>query len=280
MTDNTKFQLKTFTANDDEVFHVARTTINSQKDIQVHKHGYGELFWIKEGKGIHLVNGKEVPIKKGTLCMIRPNDSHSFKLDRNQDSLVITNIAFGKDSLKLYQKRYFETNNTCFWTTDELPFSMQLDADQLNKLSVIVDRAISLPRNTLELDNIMIHVFRLVNVIKGEQEHIPHWLAYAIENYNTPDKFKDGIQGFVNLTDKSIDHVNRVLQKHLKQTLTQTVIKARLQYASHQLGFTNASIKSICFDCGFESISYFYRIFKKHIGYTPVEFRNKNQRIF
>jgi AraC family cel operon transcriptional repressor len=193
---------------------------------------------------------------------------------------VVTNIAFYEQCLEFFKERYFPDSESYYWSNEKLPFTAQLDADQLNELSAITDRLISQPRDFLHLDYIMIHIFRLVSSMESEHLHIPHWLAYALDNYNTPDKFKDGTQGFVSLTDRSVDHVNRVLQKHLKQTLTETVIKARLQYASQQLIMTNSSIKSICFNCGFDSISYFYRLFKKYIGQTPVEYRKKNHKVF
>ena len=277
---NHKFLLDTFLNSDKEAFHIARTTISSKNDLQLHRHGFAEVFWIKAGNGIHIINGQEIPIYKGTLCMVRPNDIHTFKIDKSHESLVVTNIAFTENSLLSYEERYFKDEDTCFWTKNELPFGIQLDSDHLNELSAIADRLISLPRNMLELDYIMIHIFRLVHAIEGEQSHIPHWLAYALENYNTPHHFRIGIQGFVELTERSVDHVNRTLQKYLKQTLTETVIKARLLYAGQQLIMTNSSIKSICFDCCFESVSYFYRLFKKHVGCTPVEYRKKNHKVF
>ena len=248
--DKSQFKLDSFLNNQQEAFHVARTTINSRDDLQLHHHGFAEVFWIKEGSGIHVVNNGEYPVKKGHLCMIRPMDKHTFRLDKQKESLVITNIAFYKDSLQSFRERYFADSKQYFWSQAKLPFSIELNSKQLNELSAITDRLIGQPRD-----------FR-------EQSHIPHWLAYALENYNTPEKFANGIQGFVGLTNRSVDHVNRVLQQHLKQTLTETVIKARLQYACQQLVMTNSSIKSICFDCGFESLSYFYRIFSKHVGQT------------
>lgn len=277
---NNRFKLNTFLSDEKEAFHVARTTINSVQALQLHQHGYAEVFWVKEGQGIHIINDDEVPLKKGTLCMIRPDDKHTFRLDKRHESLVITNIAFYTESLSYFKARYFPNSDSYFWTTAKLPYTVQLGVNQLNELSALTDRLISQKRDLLQLDSMMTHIFRLLNTISEDNLHVPHWLAYAIDNYNTPDKFKNGIQGFVELTGRTVDHVNRVLQKNLKQTLTETVIKVRLQYACQQLIMTNSSIKSICYDCGFDSLSYFYRLFKKHVGQTPVQYRKKNHKVF
>lgn len=275
-----RFKLNTFLDHEEEVFHVARTTINSKNDLQLHQHGFCEVFWVKEGSGVHLINNQETPLKTGCLCMIRPEDSHTFKLNKSQESMVITNIAFYKDSLSYFKERYFPKSTNYFWTKEQQPFTIQLDSDQLNELSAITDRLIGQSRNYLHLDYLMIQVFRMICGMENQQNHIPHWLAFALENFNTPEHLKQGASGFSQLANRSVDHINRVLQKHLKQTLTETIIKARLQYANQQLIMTNSSIKSICFDCGFDSISYFYRLFKKYTGQTPVEYRKKNRKIF
>ena len=274
------FKLGAFLNSTAEVFHIARTTIQSQNDLQLHKHGFAEVFWIKEGNGIHLINGQEIPLSKGMLCMIRPNDEHTFKLGKNREGLVVTNIAFFEESLSYFKNRYFSYSDTYFWTENQFPYTVQLDTDQLSELSSLADRLLSQPRDLLHLDFMMIHIFRLVCSIQSNQTHIPHWLALALDKYNTPENFRKGTEGFISLSGRTVDHVNRVIQKHLKQTLTETISKARLQYASRQLIMTNASIKSICFDCGIESVSYFHRLFKNHFGITPNAYRKKNHKVF
>ncbi len=274
------FRLETFLTNENEAFHLARTTITSRNDLVYHRHGYAEVFWIKEGSGIHVINGREVPLPLGTLVMIRPDDAHTFRLSRGQGTLVVTNIAFPCDNLDHFRQRYFEDSASWFWKKGDLPFSIVLDIRQLNELSAMVDRLFSQPRDYLHLDYLMINIFRILTVHAPLNGHLPHWLTFALENYQSPEQFRRGIQGFVTLTGRSPDHVNRTLNRLLKQTLTETVNKARLEYAARQLTLTNAAIKKISGDCGIENIGYFHRIFKKYYGTTPREYRRKNHMIF
>ncbi|MBR8536059.1 helix-turn-helix domain-containing protein [Carboxylicivirga sediminis] len=275
-----RFTLQSFLSDENEAFHIARTTINSLHTLQLHQHNYAEVFWVKEGQGIHLINGEEVPVKKGTLCLIRPDDKHTFRLDKQQEQLVVTNIAFLTDSLDGYKQRYFPNATSYFWATSKLPFSIQLSLEQLNEISALTDRLWTYERNHLHLDFIMIHIFKVLKTISVNSSHVPHWLAFALDNFNSPETLRGGVQAFVALTGRTVAHVNRVLQEHLEQTLTETVIKVRLQYVCQQLIMTNSSIKSICFDCGFESVSYFYRLFKKHYSITPLDYRKRNHKIF
>ena len=212
--------------------------------------------------------------------MIRPSDTHTFRLAKNQKNLVVTNIAFRKENLDYFRNRYFENSDSFFWYTGELPFTFHLTKDQLNELSAIVDRLISQPRDYLHLDYLMINIFRIIISQKFVGDYIPRWLGFALENYNTPEQFKLGVDAFIALTKRSVDHVNRTLNKHLKQTLTETVNKAKLEHAARQLTLTNSAIKKIGCDSGFENVSYFHRIFKKYYGVTPKEYRMKNYKIF
>lgn len=277
----TKLTLPSFLNKPEDNFHIVRRTITSDENLDYHYHDYAEILWIKEGSGIHQVNGERIPVKKGTLCMIRPQDTHTFIADGSSTGLVLTNTAFYLESLNLFKDRYFPDSHTYFWTADKLPYTCQLNIDQLNELSGITDYILSHPRDYMHLDILVLHIFKVLkdyhnNIDSG----IPHWLKFALEQYNTPQQFRTGIPGFVALTDRSTDHVNKVIKEHLNQTLTETVTKIKMNYAAQRLTMTNVPIKTICFNCGFDAIGHFYKVFKKHNGMTPKEFRDINQKIF
>ena len=50
----------------------------------------------------------------------------------------------------------------------------------------------------------------------------------------------------------------------------------RIEYAKKQLTQTNITIIDIASDIGVESLSAFYRFFKKHTGITPKEYRKES----
>lgn len=58
-------------------------------------------------------------------------------------------------------------------------------------------------------------------------------------------------------------------------TCMQDVINSRLTCAGKMLLNTDCSVSSIAEQCGYDSDSYFMRQFKKHIGYTPSEYRRR-----
>ena len=278
MKESEIFDLNSFTKKDDK-FHLARTTINSATDLKLHKHNYAEIFWIKDGKGIHCINGTEVEIVPGYICMIRPNDNHTFKPLSSTKGITITNFAFEASDLDWLKQRYFDNVNSFFWLDEKLPYNTILNKTRLNELSSISDWIMAHSKDNLHLDSLLIFIFRMLTEHE-EDKSLPHWLSYSLENFSTPEYFTKGTKGFLELSGKSLDHVNRILKQHLNQTLTETINKARMSYAANQLVMTNATIKWICDNCGFNNISHFDKLFKKHYGIAPSEYRKLNHKIF
>ena len=66
---------------------------------------------------------------------------------------------------------------------------------------------------------------------------------------------------------------SRFFKLHTGRNLTDYIIDIRLGYATRMLVDTSRSISEISFNCGFNNLSNFNRIFKKKKGCSPSEFR-------
>ncbi len=276
-----RISLPSFLLEPNDVFHIVRRTITSQENLDYHDHDYAEIFWIKEGTGIHYVNNEKHNIGKGTLCLMRPSDTHTFVSTGNNTGLVVTNIAFYLESLNLFKDRYFPDSNELFWTDSKLPYTVLLNTDQLHELETLTDYILSKKHDFFHLDIMILQIFRiLTESFSDKAQGIPHWLSLALKQYNSPQVFRDGVPGFVALTNRTTDHVNKVIKQCLNQTLTETVTKIKINYAAQRLTMTNVPIKIICFNCGFNSIGHFYKIFKKYNGMTPNDYRAINHKVF
>lgn len=56
--------------------------------------------------------------------------------------------------------------------------------------------------------------------------------------------------------------------------ITKYITRRRMEYAAEMLRQTSSSLETIAELCGFNSFSYFMRVFKTHYGVTPSQFRN------
>ncbi|MCI8713387.1 MAG: helix-turn-helix transcriptional regulator [Ruminococcus sp.] len=55
----------------------------------------------------------------------------------------------------------------------------------------------------------------------------------------------------------------------------QYLIAYRVEWSKEMLEDTTKSVMEICFECGFENVSYFIRRFKQVTGMTPGEWRRE-----
>jgi len=97
-------------------------------------------------------------------------------------------------------------------------------------------------------------------------------VIYYIDHHYTQ---KHSLQG---LADKFFISPYYLEHKFKEQTgfaINQYLINLRMGEAEKMLIFENKSIGEIARHCGYSNLQYFYAVFKKFAGCTPVEFRNK-----
>jgi AraC family cel operon transcriptional repressor len=78
------------------------------------------------------------------------------------------------------------------------------------------------------------------------------------------------------LCGRSAAHISRSFRNALGETPSQYIRRLRVERAAVRLAGSNEEISKICFDLGFGSLSYFYRVFHQQKGMPPRAFRRRN----
>jgi len=264
-----------------DVMHLARVSIYSRKDISLHRHDFAEIFWVESGSGTHLINNEEMRLEPGHLVMIRPDDRHTFTSTRRGRGLTIMNLAFSFDTVKHFRKRYFSHLDSYFWMGDLLPYMISLSPSLIRQLSRRAEESFQFRDSVIHLDSLLLFIFRSIADGKDLQadSQMPVWLRDAIQDFSTPELFRQGYAGFVDSCKKNIHHINRTVRKVLNKSLSDLLTELRMEFAARQLVITHAPIKTISSDCGFNSLAHFYKTFKKIYQATPSDYRKINQNV-
>lgn len=106
-------------------------------------------------------------------------------------------------------------------------------------------------------------------VIK-EQERMHVIYKHVEAHFQKPIKISE-IASIVNLSEAAFC---RYFKKATKLTYTDFVNQYRINHAKKLL-MQNANVTEACYDTGFESLSYFNKIFKKITGENPSAFRKR-----
>lgn len=248
-----------------------------------HCHEFFEIFVTVSGTVTHLVNDVVQKLPEGSMVFIRPDDRHGFLYDtpESKDTVYI-NLAFSHETARLL----FE------YLTDSFPSKELLKSDMpptilLNKLQKerimsqvnLLNRVNWQNRDALKLRmrTFLADIFAefFFNAPKNDEKDVPLWLSRLLSEMESPENFTEGIEKMISLSKKSREHLSRSMKKYCGITAAEYINELRISYASNLLIYTNSPILEVCFSCGFQSQSYFYKIFKNKYRLSPKEFREK-----
>jgi YesN/AraC family two-component response regulator len=77
------------------------------------------------------------------------------------------------------------------------------------------------------------------------------------------------------LCNVSSGYLSALFKKETGKTLTDFVNDKRVSFAKHLLKTTNLQVQTIAQHCGILDFHYFCRMFKKSVGLTPTQYREK-----
>lgn len=97
-------------------------------------------------------------------------------------------------------------------------------------------------------------------------------LGYIYQNYNKKIKLTD-ISKSLNLTPQ---YLCKFFKEMTDTSIVEYINHYRIETACSLLKISTLSITDIALECGFDNISYFNRVLKKQLNFTPTEFRLKS----
>ena len=102
------------------------------------------------------------------------------------------------------------------------------------------------------------------------------WLSEALDKFDKETYYIKGIEGLIEVCGyRSIEHISREMKKSLNKTPSQIVNEKRLAYASIRLENSLDKIIDIAYEVGYNSLSYFNRLFKNKYGISPMQYRKR-----
>lgn len=258
----------------ESLFHIDHLARWIRPFMPAHSHDYAEILFVEKGRGVHEVNGELQPITRGDLILIRPFiDTHCIR--DSDPNLSILHVAVRASSVRFLETRYFDANSRFWGGAGKSPMILALSNHQQGWIEEATRRLSASPQSRLEIDRFLLE---LVEALRGAppsmgRQQLTDWLQKACEMIEDPQYFAQGAKGFTLLANRSKEHVSRELKKCLGKTPTQIVNQARMRYAADKLGHSSVSIIEIAMDCGFNSLSHFYKVFRAAYGIPPRKYR-------
>jgi AraC-like DNA-binding protein len=111
--------------------------------------------------------------------------------------------------------------------------------------------------------------------IEDDSRRILKVKNYINENYMYEVKLKT----LADLANMSESAFSRFFKLHTGRTMSDYIIDIRMGFATRMLIETQDSISTISFNCGYNNLSNFNRIFRRKKGCSPSEFRDSYHKI-
>lgn len=258
---------------------------------EYHTHDFFEINYVYSGSCINLVEDENIIMKKGDMIIIHPEIFHTLYADND---CKVYNFLIEKDWLYEKVSCIKPTNSQLFsflersphedyykylmcpYTSGSYSNSPVFAADKLIKLSFTQDS----PWKYLLQEAAMIEYlcilgqennsYRLSDGRGAGSYKMINFLIYMSEKYDTVTLDELSQKFFYSKT-----HICRLFLQSTGKTFNQTLIDMKLNRACYFLENTELTVDEISRKVGYGSVEHFQRLFKRKLGMTPGEFRNK-----
>lgn len=260
------------------------TRVKSDFDFPLHYHEELELNFIHNAKGARRVVGDHIgEIDDIELVLVGSNLPHVWQTHKTKSRKITeVTIQFHKD---LFDEKFLRRNQLSFIRTmlersakgilfskttaqQLMPRLLLLGQKQgfdsvLELISILHDLSVSRNMHTLS-DSTFSNAELSYN-----SRRIDTALEFMNQNFHRNITLSE-VSKLVNMTDVSF---SRFFKSKTGINFIDSLLELRLGQASRLLIDTTDSISEVAYDCGFNNISNFNRLFKKKKGCTPKEFR-------
>lgn len=255
--------------------------------IPWHWHNELELIYIASGACIYRTSRREYHLQAGDAIYLNPGILHA--LEPTEENTISYANLFERTFLTGTDGSYFDLN---YVTPVLLQKSVEAvpiyhNAEGTEPVLDLIRQTIAVCRDeppffamTLRnvLSEIWKYLYRRVQECKDQKPgqqmevndtRVKQMLLYIVEHYQSKISIPE-LAGIINISEREC---YRLFRQYLGQTPNLFLQRYRIQKAGNLLRNTQMPVAEIASAAGFESISYFSKIFKRLTGVTPSEYR-------
>lgn len=238
-----------------------------------HTHDFYEFFYVLQGKAIHHINGCQMLLSQGTLVLIRPQDIHYYSFFNQHD---METISIGVDCSLVEATCSFMGLAIQRFAQPDLPLQIVCSGGNYwmiaDKLLCLEKKVRGQERRQYFLSLLPELLYQMQFSHQPQAKLIPPWLSRLASEMNERENFIEGLPRMIQLSGVSQEHLNRAFKKYFELTPTAFINMKRVDYGAALLLEGKTSILDICYLCGFNNLSYFYRVFEGIYHCTPRQF--------
>lgn len=117
---------------------------------------------------------------------------------------------------------------------------------------------------------------QLEKVLSSHEEHTKSYISRRVQEIVNSDLAKaTSVKVIADRVYLHPVYLSKIYKAETGESLGDYIIRMRLERASYMLKHTNKKIYEITSELGYQNPQYFSKVFRKHFGLTPNEYRNQ-----
>lgn len=228
---------------------------------------FSKLLFVIDGDASFWIDDKEIKAFNNNIYFI-PSGSSFHSCSRGSRFHYIS-VQFFVDNSK--QNAMFQSSYECSNPNHMLNLFRQMNRewDKRNAASILKIKSI--------LYDILFEIFQeqLTHQNRSEKYYsIRNSINYMEEHFFDSNL---NIEKIAEASGISSVHFRNLFKEIFETSPTKYITEIRLQKAIDLLMFSDLPVYKISETIGYENVNYFNRIFKKHMLFTPIQYRERNK---
>lgn len=259
-------------------FFYYRLSVKWQDQITMHQHDSWEVMCIISGRGTRIIGDTVEPFEKGEVVLIPPSIPHDWKFDSTntkiEHALVSFTHGFLLDCISLFPELRNQMKEIKYPT-----HALRLyNSENIRRILMDMDKESDWQR-LLMLLQLIPEVFSHSSAVcvgspfrlNKDSERMKLIYDFVMRNFHKEITL-DSIASRLNMGRSSFCVF---FKKCCGQSFFDFLTKYRIDMACNLLAHSELDVSEICFSVGFNDVPHFNRIFKRHKGKTPREYRKQ-----
>lgn len=255
----------------------------------IRKNNFFELIYIVDGTGIQIINDNKFQYRKGNLFLVTPQDVHSFEiLTPTKFFFLRFNEYYIKANSQNAESEMILRMEYILQNASHRPGCILKNKIDKPLIASLIENIISEQNNqqiyhqkiieqivntiiTIVARNIALKLPKNIKETTGEM--VLEILHYIQENIYNPKQLKaEKVSEHFNIT---LNYLGKYFKKQTGETLQEYIANYKLRLIEARLLNSDMRINEIADELNYSDESHLNKVFRKHKGMNPSEFRKK-----
>lgn len=277
--------MNTLTTEIEQSWSIFHSRLKPDKQIGLHRRNSWELSYVAKGRGERIIGGETTNFEEGDFVLVAPNMDHGWFFNpsfTDEEGNIESITLMWTTELMIQLSAIFPDWKDVVVRFQSQKQSLQFDSSQNEKLikalyalvrekdgnpgsrlmEVIVMVANSLHSNAERIGNVQ---------LTQAESRLQEITVYTCCNYARQITI-DEIAKHVGMNRSAFCTFFR---KQTGKTYINFLNEYRLKVTHHLLSNTNNSISAVCWQCGFNDLAYFDKLFKKAFNTAPSDIKRR-----